>query len=166
MKIFTTLSLARAIKITGSLVEKLPRDIDKKIYVFCESKATLSFEKEITRRLGGSFNAEVMSFSRYVSKNVKVENYLNKAEASLLVRRLMKENEAEFLRLKTEQISVPSNVYGLISQFKAAMIKPDDLEEILKSESGALGAKLNDVFKAYSLYEDYLSKNGLTDESN
>lgn len=166
MKIFTTLSLARAIKITGSLVEKLPRDIDKKIYVFCESKATLSFEKEITRRLGGSFNVEVMSFSRYVSKNVKVENYLNKAEASLLVRRLMKENEAEFLRLKTEQISVPSNVYGLISQFKAAMIKPDDLGEILKSESGALGAKLNDVFKAYSFYEDYLLKNGLTDESN
>ncbi len=166
MKIFTTLSLARAISVTGELIEKLPRDIDKKIFVFCESKATLSFEKEIIRRLGGSFNVEVLTFSRYVSKNVKVENFIDKAEASLLVRRLMKENEGDFLRLKPEQISVPTDVYGLISQFKAALIKPNDLEEILKSEGGALGGKLKDVYKAYALYEDYLDENGLTDESN
>lgn len=165
MKIFTTLSLSEAIKLTGEIVAGLPRDIDNKIYVFCESKATLSFEKQIAKLIGGSFNTEVTSFSRYVSKNVRVDKFVNKAQSSLIVRKLMTDNESLFNRLKPQAVSVPNDVYGLISQLKSALVKPSDLSEILKSESGAFGAKLADVYTAYSLYEKYLNDNGLTDES-
>lgn len=166
MKIYTALSTAHAIRVTAALVADLPRDIDKKIYVFCESKATLSFEREIASLTGGTFNVEVMSFSRYVSKNVKVENFLSKAQAALLVRKLMKEHEEELVRLKPEAFSVPNDVYGLISQLKAALVKPSDLAEIIQSESGALRTKLKDVATVYGLYEDYVKQNGLTDESS
>ncbi len=165
MKIYTALSTAHAIRVTAGLVADLPRDIDKKTYVFCESKATLSFEREIATLTGGTFNAEVMSFSRYVSKNVKVENFLSKAQASLLVRKLMKEHESELVRLKPEAFSVPTEVYGLISQLKAALVKPSDLTEIIQAERGALRTKLKDIETVYRLYEDYVTQNRLTDES-
>ena len=61
MKIFTTPSMAQAINYTAKLVCDCPRDIDSKIYVFCESKASLSYEKQIAKSLGGSFNVEVLN---------------------------------------------------------------------------------------------------------
>lgn len=165
MKIYTTPLSAHAIRQTGILVSSFPRDIDKKIYVFCESKATLSFEKEIAKTTGGTFNTEITSFSRYVSKNAVIEGYISKAQATLLVRKLMKENAAKLEKLKPEAFSVPKDVYGLISQFKAAMVTPDDLAEVIREEGGTLKTKLKDILVVYSAYEDYLSKNRLTDES-
>lgn len=165
MKIYTTPLSAHAIRQTGILVSSFPRDIDKKIYVFCESKATLSFEKEIAKTTGGTFNVEITSFSRYVSKNAVVEVYISKAQATLLVRKLMKENAAKLEKLKPEAFSVPKDVYGLISQFKAAMVTPDDLAKVMREEGGTLKTKLKDILIVYSAYEDYLYKNRLTDES-
>lgn len=165
MKIFTTPLTAHAIAITADLVAERPRDIDKKIYVFCESKATLSFEKAIVQRLGGTFNVEVMSFSRYVSKNVRVNSYLSKAQSALLVRKLMLENQSKLYRIKPNAFSVPSDVYGLISQLKAAMVTPEDLVTVIEKEGGAFGSKLKDISTVYGLYEDYLKANDLTDES-
>lgn len=165
MKIFTTPLTAHAIAITADLVAARPRDIDKKIFVFCESKATLSFEKAIVQRLGGTFNVEVMSFSRYVSKNVKVNSYLSKAQSALLVRKLMLENQSALYRIKPNAFSVPSDVYGLISQLKAAMVTPEDLATVVEKEGGAFGSKLKDIATVYGLYEDYLKANDLTDES-
>lgn len=165
MKIFTTPLTAHAIAITADLVAARPRDIDKKIFVFCESKATLSFEKAIVQRLGGTFNVEVMSFSRYVSKNVRVNSYLSKAQSALLVRKLMLENQSALYRIKPNAFSVPSDVYGLISQLKAAMVTPEDLATVVEKEGGAFGSKLKDIATVYGLYEDYLNANDLTDES-
>lgn len=165
MKIYTTPRQAHAIRITADIVTTLPRDIDKKTVVFCESKATLSFEREILNRLGGTFNTEVMSFSRYVAKNVKVEGYLSKAQSALLVRKLMLENEESLYKLKPHAFSVPTDVYGLISQLKAAMVKPCDLKDVAEKENGTFKTKLKDIATVYSLYEDYLKKENLTDEN-
>ncbi len=167
MKIYTTPLTAHAIRLTGDLVADLPRDIDKRIYVFCESKATLSFESEIARRTGGTFNVEVTSFSRYLSKKVLVDKYVSKAQAALLVRKLMKENKGRFVKLKPDAFSVPKEVYGVISQLKAAMVNPEDLKKILDCENaGAFTGKLADISNVYRLYEDYLKTYGLVDESN
>lgn len=167
MKIYTTPLMAHAIRLTGDLVAKLPRDIDKRIYVFCESKATLAFESEIARRTGGTFNVEVTSFSRYLSKKVHVAKYVSKAQAALLVRKLMKENKDGFVKLNPDAFSVPKEVYGVISQLKAAIVNPEDLKEILDCENGgAFTGKLADISNVYRLYEDYLKTNGLVDESN
>lgn len=167
MKIYTTPLMAHAIRLTGDLVAGLPRDIDKKIYVFCESKATLSFESEIARRTGGTFNVEVLSFSRYLSKRVRATKYVSKAQAALLVRKLMKENKGRFVKLNPDAFSVPKDVYGVISQLKAAMVSPDDLKEIMDCENGgAFIGKLADISAVYRLYEDYLKTNELVDESN
>lgn len=165
MKIYTTPLTARAIAKTAEIISRLPRDIDKKIYVFCESKATLSFEKQITKVTGGTFNVDVTSFSRYVSKNAVVTGYVSKTQASLLVRKLMKENRGKLIKLNPDLFSTPKEVYGLISQLKSAMVKPCDLQKIAEVENGVLAMKLKDIVVIYSAYEDYLEKNNLTDEN-
>lgn len=165
MKIFTTPSMAQAINYTAKLVCDCPRDIDSKIYVFCESKASLSYEKQIAKSLGGSFNVEVLNFSRYVSKRKRVENYISSAQSALLVRKLMKQNMGLLKKFNPNSFSVPKDVYNIISQFKSAMIEPEDLKKIIDKVNTFFASKLEDIVTVYELYEDYLQKNNLTDES-
>ena len=166
MKIYTAFTNADAIRFTAKLVEDFPVNLDKPNYIFCESKASLSFEKEISARLGGTFNTEVLSFSRYVSKNVSVDKYLSKAQAALAVRRIMLDIKDDIVKIKPNSFSIPKDVYELISQLKAALVKPCDLEEILEKEDGVFLAKLKDVALIFKAYEDFLKSSGLTDESN
>ena len=166
MKIYTAFTNADAIAFTARLVSELPVDLDRPNYVFCERRAGFTFEKELADRLGGMFNTEVLSFSRYVSKNVSVDKYLSKAQAALAVRRIMLEISDELYRIKPNSFSIPKDVYELISQLKAALVKPNDLQEILSSEGGVFGTKLKDIALIFEKYEEFLDKNGLTDESN
>lgn len=166
MKIYTTPSSAGAIKLTAKLVAEKNCSIDDKIYVFCESSSTLSFEKEIAVTSGGTFNVEVMSFSRYVKKHAHVEKYLTKAKAALLVRKLMKLNGDKLMRLKADCFSLPSAIYELISQLKAALVTPKDLYEVIESEGGAFGSKLKDIAVIYELYENEIKSLDITDENN
>ena len=142
MKIYTAFTNADAIRFTAKLVEDFPVNLDKPNYIFCESKASLSFEKEISARLGGTFNTEVLSFSRYVSKNVSVDKYLSKAQAALAVRRIMLDIKDDIVKIKPNSFSIPKDVYELISQLKAALVKPCDLEEILEKEDGVFWQSL------------------------
>lgn len=164
MKIYQTPSPIEAAKFVAQLISGYDRDIDKKIYVFCQSKATFTYEREIVRTLGGTFNVEVLSFARYLSKNIKV-NYLSKAQAGLLCRKLMKDNQDHLERIKPVGYSVYNDVYGLIAQLKAACITPNDLVEVINSESGILKSKLSDIAFIFEKYEEYLANHNLTDES-
>ena len=48
------------------------------LIIFCEDKLTLSVETAIAKRLGGTFNAEVLTFGRYVSSKTTSKNALTK----------------------------------------------------------------------------------------
>ena len=85
MNIYTTLKAADCVTITADLVKGMPRDPDSPILVFCESKSSLSYETAIAKATGGTFNVDVTSFSRYLSKRVKVDKYLSKAQGALLI---------------------------------------------------------------------------------
>ena len=165
MKLYTAKTPARAIKKTIELVKGEGRGLDKRIYVFCESRASLSHEITLCAEAGGSFNTQILSFARYVLLNSEVENYLNKTAATLVVRKIIDENADKLIRLKRGGANLATNVYNLISQLKSAKIKVGDLERIASSEGGAFGSKLADVILLYGEYEAFLRANGMTDEN-
>ena len=164
MNIYTTLKAADCVTITADLVKGMPRDPDSPILVFCESKSSLSYETAIAKATGGTFNVDVTSFSRYLSKRVKVDKYLSKAQGALLIRKIMGELSDCLVRIKPNAFNVPRDVYELISQLKSAMVTPEDLYRVIKEEGGALKTKLGDVATIYGAYEKFLKESSLTDE--
>ena len=164
MNIYTTLKAADCVTITADLVKGMPRDPDSPILVFCESKSSLSYETAIAKATGGTFNVDVTSFSRYLSKRVKVDKYLSKAQGALLIRKIMGELSDCLVRIKPNAFNVPRDVYELILQLKSAMVTPEDLYRVIKEEGGALKTKLGDVATIYGAYEKFLKESSLTDE--
>lgn len=58
-----------AIDAAADLVAGQSLSPDERTVIFCEDKLTLSMEKAIVERLGGTFNVEVLTFGRYIKKN-------------------------------------------------------------------------------------------------
>lgn len=165
MKIITAKTPARITEITAELVNGYPHGLDENIYVFVETRATLSFERKIAKKDGGFFGVNVYGFSRYVYLNSKVKKYLSKSASSLLVRSVIGKKRDELKRLKDVDYKFAPAVYELISQLKSAKVTPDDLQSVIDGESGAFGSKLADIKIIYDEYEKYIKGNDLTDES-
>ncbi len=126
----------------------------------------MSYELALSSKLGGSFVATITSFSRYVSLNTRVEKYLGKTAATLVVRRIIDENSARLSRLKRGSANLAVNVYNLISQLKSAKVTVDEIKRIVALESGAFKSKLEDIAVVYEEYEKFVSDNGFTDENS
>lgn len=146
------------------MVKEYAKRLDGRCYVFCEDKNTLSVETAVAGVTGGSFNVNVMSFSRYISSRLKDVAVLSKTASSLAVLRLMNENADRLCRIKpSNRPTLASGVYELIAQLKSAKVKPYELEKICREEGGAFGSKLKDIAVIYSLYEDFLISGNLYD---
>ncbi|MBO4572154.1 MAG: PD-(D/E)XK nuclease family protein [Clostridia bacterium] len=166
MKVIRAKTPSRAIEKTVELVNNVGTGLENKVFVFCESRATLSYELGVASLTGGSFNASVMSFSRYVALNMRVEKYLGKTAATLVVRKIIEDNAEKLVRLKRGTANLAVNVYNLISQLKSAKVGVKDLENVIAAESGAFKTKIQDVMLIYGEYEKFIAENGYTDENN
>ena len=164
MRIYRKTIPSGIIEKTVELVREYARDINKRAYIFCESKATLSFERALCEKYGGTFSVTVNSFSRYAATHDVCGKYLDKSSATLIVANIIAENRGGIIRLKKNSYDLSLTVFELISQLKAAKIKPEDLDGIIKSESNALTYKLRDVKLIYLEYEKYLKANGFSDD--
>ena len=165
MKIIVCKTPAEIIDTTARVAAENAGDIKKPVYVFCESRATLSFERKISEIAGGAFNVNVLGFSRYVYLNAGKKEYLSKSASSLVVRRIMGEKRAELTRFKDCDYRFAPAAYELISQLKSAKVKPEDLDGIIDGEGGAFGGKLKDLRIIYGGYEKFIADKALTDES-
>ena len=140
-------------KITEKAVELVAdhaKSLDSRAYIFCESKATLSYESLIAEKFGGSFSIEVTSFSRYVTKRTGGLNYLGKSASALVIADILAKNRDKLARLKSSNYTTATGVYELIEQLKAAKITPLDLDGIISAERTALSYKLGDIRLVYS----------------
>lgn len=166
MRIIACKTPSRVIDIAASLAASYPRSLKDRIYVFCESRATLSFERKISALIGGAFSVSVSGFSRYVYLNAGKTEYLSKAASSIAVRRITGEKAGELTRFRNADYRLAPIAYELISQLKSAKVAPSDLDRIVEGEGGAFGGKLNDIRVIYGAYEDYVKQNGLVDEGS
>ncbi|MBP5177544.1 MAG: hypothetical protein ILP02_03050, partial [Clostridia bacterium] len=165
MKVYRAKTPARAIQKTIDVAASFGEDLDKRVYIFVESRASLSYEAAIAKKLGGSFSISVMSFSRYVSLSQKVEKYLTKTSAALVIRKLIEENFSILTRLRRGTSNLAVNVYNVISQMKSAKVSPKDLFSVIEKEGGAFAGKLKDIAFLYAEYERFIKDGGYTDEN-
>ena len=166
MKIFREKTAYSAVERTVELVKQQKLDLDNQIYVFCESRSSLSYELALAKACGGMFNVQVLSFARYISLNLNVENYLSRASATLIVRRIIEENQENLVRLKKGSAALAESVYNLISGLKSAKISPEALNEVMQNEKGALKSKIADIAFIYDKYEKLIKECKYTDESS
>ena len=164
MRIFRETLPSGVIEKCAELAEPYARDLKKRVFIFCESRSTLLFERAVCARCGGSFSVVVTSFARYVQKRSPEKKYLDKTQATLAVAEIIGENKESLTRLKRNTFSTALHVFELISQLKSAKISPGDLDSVILGESSALTYKLGDIRLIYGLYEDFLAKNGLVDD--
>ena len=78
-----------AIDAAADLVAGQSRSPDERTVIFCEDKLTLSMEKAIVKRLGGTFNVEVLTFGRYIKKAGSDGNALTKESAAIVVKKVL-----------------------------------------------------------------------------
>ncbi len=137
------------------------------LIIFCEDKLTLSVETAIAKRLGGTFNAEVLTFGRYVSSKTTSKNALTKESSAIVVKKILGNLKGE-LKALSKLTSSPSFAFEtseLIAQLKSAKVTPSEIKAALDGCKENVRAKISDVVLVYSEYEKFLNDRGLSDQS-
>ena len=88
-----------AIDAAADLVAGQSLSPDERTVIFCEDKLTLSMEKAIVERLGGTFNVEVLTFGRYIKKTGSDNNALTKESAAIVVKKILGSMKGELKTL-------------------------------------------------------------------
>ena len=170
MKIYTCSTTDKIINQTASVAENLIKS-GKKVIVFAEDKITLSLEIEIANRLGGGFfDAQILTFKRYVSSKNTVAKVLSKESSVMLIRKIVADLSSELTCFKnalaTPNIAVV--LYELISQLESAKVTPSDLRALICKDENlslALRNKIKDVCLVYTRYVDEVSDRGVYDRN-
>ena len=68
MKLYGQKTYYSCIEAAAEEISRLKGGLKGNIVVFCEDKLTLSVEEAIVKKLGGTFNVEVLTFGRYISE--------------------------------------------------------------------------------------------------
>lgn len=137
------------------------------VVIFCEDKLTLSMETAVAKRLGGTFNTEVLSFGRYVSSKTALKNVLTKESSAIVVKKILGNIKGK-LKALSKLASSPSFAFEtseLIAQLKSAKVTPREITEALDGCRENVRAKISDVALVYSEYEKFLKEKGLSDQS-
>lgn len=167
MIIYTAKTNEKLAQITAELVSPYANKLDEKCFVFCEDKNSLMLETAIAQKTGGSFNVCVNSFSRYISTRINSAKTLSKSASSLAVYNIISTLNKSLSRIRLNASpKLSENIYRLIAQLKSAKVKPSDLAPVIENENGAFSTKLNDIYKIYAEYENYLAQNDLLDSNN
>ncbi len=142
--------LADKVKCTSSLTENN--------IVFCEDKLTLTIEKAILKKYGGSFDTVVTTFKRFLAMRSSVDNVLNKSGSAVVLKRILNEHNSDFKYVcKKNYASLPLTVYNVISQLISSNVTAEDIAECAEKTEGVLSAKLQDISLAYKLYFDEIN---------
>ena len=165
MRIFRVKTPSRAIDKTSLLAAECA-GIDDATFVFCESRASLSYELAVADKAGGSFGVNVLSFSRYVALHAKVDKYLGKTASALVIRKIIEERSDRLTRFKRGSAELAVTVYEMISQLKSAKVTAKDVAAIAEREKDAFKIKLEDIAVIYEEYEKFISEGGYTDENS
>ena len=135
--------------------------------IFCEDRLTLIAERELVRRLGGTFQSSVTTFARFLSANEKA---ISKQGSVMAVGDVMTRLQREgLLQCFTSTTGVGNNakcIYETLAQFFASEISPDVLKESLALlPDDSLKKKISDLALIYEGYLAFLQERGLLDES-
>lgn len=167
MKLYGQKTYYSCIEAAAEEISKLKGGLKGNIVVFCEDKLTLSVEEAIVKKLGGTFNVEVLTFGRYISEKKADAKALSKESAAIAVKKILGNLKSE-LKVLSRLSASPSFAFEtseLIAQLKSAKVKPD---ELLKASFGCrenVRAKIADVALIFGAYEKFLKEKGLTDQS-
>lgn len=156
-----------AIDAAADLVAGQSLSPDERTVIFCEDKLTLSMEKAIVERLGGTFNVEVLTFGRYIKKTGTDNNALTKESAAIVVKKILGSMKGE-LKTLSRLASSPAFAFEtseLIAQLKSAKVSPDELLRASENCPENKKAKISDVAAVFGAYENFLKERGLTDQS-
>ena len=138
--------------------------LDGKNFVFCEEKVSLTAERFICRETGGSFNTEVFSFGNFLRSRAGNTGVLTREGASMAIKKILSEND--FPRFDKVRKNLAPALYELIARLKSANVSAEDLARAAEKVTGVLSEKIKDVAKAYTIYDEYLRKAGLRDQSS
>ena len=167
MKLYGQKTYYSCIEAAAEEISRLKGGLKGNIVVFCEDKLTLSVEEAIVKKLGGTFNVEVLTFGRYISEKKADAKALSKESAAIAVKKILGNLKSE-LKVLSRLSASPSFAFEtseLIAQLKSAKVKPD---ELLKASFGCrenVRAKIADVALIFGAYEKFLKEKGLTDQS-
>ena len=152
---------------TADAVCALGNSLNEHIVVFCEDKLTLSVEKAIAERSGGTFNAEVLTFGRYIKQRSCEANSLTKESAAIVVKKILGNLKGDLKALYrlTSSPAFAFETSELIAQLKSAKIKPEDLVSASESCEENIKAKISDIALVFDSYENFLKEKGLVDQN-
>ncbi len=168
MSVYSCKTYFDCIAAAADIAAAFGRSLDERTVIFCEDKLTLSLEQAVVEKTGGTFNTEVTSFGRYVSKNLPGRNNLSKEGAAMAVKKILSasRNELKTLGRLYASPSFAAETSELIAQLKSAKVSPEDLFGCLDGCSAAAKAKIGDVALIFGKYEEFLKERELTDSSS
>ncbi|MCD8294518.1 MAG: PD-(D/E)XK nuclease family protein [Clostridia bacterium] len=165
IKAINCVALSIALEEMGKLVAE-DKERGVRTIIFCEDRLTLAAERQVCAAVGGTFNARVFTFARFLSlygdRNSRV---LSSQGSAMTLRKIINSCKGEFrLFRKLSATDAAKTVYDTIALLYASAISPDELKDI-KAE-GMFAAKLHDIEIIYEKYEQYLKDNCLEDRNN
>lgn len=164
VKLLLTDSYYKVFETLNDCIKDTVNDLDGKNLVFCEEKISLMAERCICARFGGSFNTEVYSFGNFLRVKKSLDNVLSKEGSAMVVKKLL--GEVTLNCFRSSKVSLAPSLFDLIIQLKSAGVTPQDLENAKNGVDGVLKNKLVDVQSVFSAYENYLTENGVEDQSS
>lgn len=142
------------------VLEKLKQNLKKgeKQLIIVPDRVVLSYETRTLEYLGivGSFDIEVVSFSRLADLYLKKENkkIFNNQSQMMLIRKVIEENKSKLLYYKTAAgyVGFSNEVLKVINQIRLNNITTSDLSKLLESLPEKYQNKAKDILLIYNKY--------------
>ena len=153
-------------KIFDILTDKLAgktQSLSEKNVIFCEEKISLMAERALTEKFGGTLNTDVYSFSNYLKSRRKIDA-LSREGSAMAVKRILLDLSLSVI--KAGKTNIAPTLFDLIIQLKSASVSSADLFDSLPFLPDGKREKIKDVATVYAAYEDFIYKNGFTDQSS
>ena len=163
-KLFLTDTYYNVFNILSNDLYEKSRNLSEKYIVFTEEKISLMAERCICNKLGGSFNIKVMSFVGLLKSNINIEKILSKEGSSMVVKKLL--NNIDLKTFSKSKVNLAPSLFNLFILLKSAKVSVNDLSNALNGVDGVLKNKLEDIYKIFAEYENYLDVNGLDDQNS
>ncbi len=132
--------------------------------VIVPDRFAMSVEKEIFDLLDipGSFNIDVVSFTRLAVKKLKnnAKKCLTKEGAIVLTTNILlrKKDELQFFSLDGNRRSLAKDIYAVIASLRTSRISADTLKKEFNGEGDSLSRKYHDLALIYEEYEKSLDE--------
>lgn len=152
--------------IFSALVEEVAKKeaAGEKSIVFCEEKVSLTAEREIVKRLKGTFNTDVYSFGKYLRKKFDRKKTLTKEGSAMVIRKVLPNVGLKRFGMTGDDFA-PA-FFELTAQLKSASVGVPELKTAASLTKGILSDKLEDICSIYSAYEEYVKANEYDDQSS